>query len=189
MAINSLRFCRTATKHDLHWFSTKVKPILERHVLTNFISMGPKLRKTAVISFTFLFHHASSLSYLPLHIANFPALCLILQGKICTYLIRLKTQAMTDKSRWLDKTFFITHPENMQWIAHIKWHIHKIFPCLFWAEKDQMSYALLKQCIHLYTSPNCQADASFTDLHPSASQWDQIHMLVYSDERLEIRTI
>lgn len=131
MVTNSLRFHRTATKHNLHWFSTNVKPILERYLLTIFISMGPKLRKTAVtiekISLTFLFRHDSGLSYQPLHTANFPALCLILQGKICTYLIRLKTQAMTNKSRWLNKTFFMTHPETFQWIAHIVWYIRKFF--------------------------------------------------------------
>lgn len=138
-------------------------------------------------SCTFLSPHPSGL-YPPLHTANFPALCLVLQGKICTYLIKLKTQAMTSKSKWLDKTFFMTYPETLQLIAHIVWYIHEFFPCLSWAEKEKMPYALWKPCIHLYILWTdrwmCPLQTS-----PSASQGEQICMLVYSDERLEIRTI
>lgn len=108
-----------------------MKPILERYLLTILIAREPKLIKTSChyyqkTSLVFLFHHASDLSYLPSH-PNFSALGLIIQDKIPTYLTRLKTQAMIKKSWWLDKTFFMTHPETLQRIAHIMWYIHKFF--------------------------------------------------------------
>lgn len=132
-----------------------MKPILKRYLLTIFYFYGTKVEKNSCHCYqksspNFLFHHVSGRSYLPLH-TNFPALCLILQGKICTFLTKLKTHAVTNKSRWLDKIFFRTHPETLQWIAHIMWYkyIHTIFflVCL----EPRKSKCLMHYWSNLYT--------------------------------------
>lgn len=135
---------------------------------------------TKLVLLSYLFLAASSTTYrctlVIMHWAQF------FRVTRCTYLMRLETRAVSSKSRWLGKTFFMTHPETLQWRA--EWNIHKFFPCLSWAAKECVSYMLLKQYTHLDASPKSQMHPSWT----SAAQRKQVHILWHRVKRLEIRT-